>query len=138
MQTLERYDIKKLEGYIKNIKQHRKELRFRGYELLENHDPENLGASKGNSVSNPIEMETLKKMGDRKYSNLDNIVSSVEKLIATVDDDALKMMKLKYWNEQGSYLTWDDIADEFLMSRTAVTNRRNKWLRMLADFMDYV
>lgn len=137
MQTLERYDIKKLEGYIKNIKQHRKELRFRGYELLENHDPENLGASKGNSVSNPIEMETLKKMGDRKYSNLDNIVSSVEKLIATVDDDSLKMMKLKYWNKVGDY-TWEDVADEMYMTRRSVSRRRDKWLLLLAEYMDYV
>lgn len=138
MQTLERHDIAKLEGYIKNIKQYRKELKFRGYELLENHDPENIGAGKSNMPGNPIEREVLKKFGDKKYNNLDNIVSSVEKLIASVDDDSLEVMKLKYWHEQGSYLTWEDVAKEYNMSRTAMTNRRNAWLKMLADYMDYV
>lgn len=138
MQTLERHDIAKLEGYIKNIKQYRKELKFRGYELLENHDPENLGAGKSNMPGNPIEREVLKRFSDKKYNNLDNIVSSVEKLINTVDDDSLDAMKLKYWHEQGAYLTWEDVAKEYNMSRTAMTNRRNAWLMMLADYMDYV
>lgn len=138
MQTLERHDIKKLEGYIKNIKQYRKDLKFRGYEILENHDPENIGAGKSNMPGNPIEREVLKRFNDKKYNNLDNIVSSVEKLIANVDDDSLDAMKLKYWNEQGAYLTWEDVANEYNMSRTAMTNRRNAWLMMLADYMDYV
>ncbi|MDK9869959.1 transcriptional regulator [Staphylococcus equorum] len=138
MQTLERHDIAKLEGYIKNIKQYRKELKFRGYELLENHDPENIGAGKSNMPGNPIEREVLKRFSDKKYNNLDNIVSSVEKLINTVDDDSLEAMKLKYWHEQGAYLTWEDVANEYNMSRTAMTNRRNAWLMMLADYMDYV
>lgn len=138
MQTLERHDIAKLEGYIKNIKQYRKELKFRGYELLENHDPENLGAGKSNMPGNPIEREVLKRFSDKKYNNLDNIVSSVEKMVATVDDDSLEAMKLKYWHKQGAYLTWEDVAKEYNMSRTAMTNRRNAWLMMLADYMDYV
>lgn len=138
MQKLERHDITKLENYIKNIKQYRKDLKYRGWEILENHDPENIGAGKSNMPGNPIEREVLKKFGDKKYNNLDNIVSSVEKLIASVDDDSLEVMKLKYWHEQGSYLTWEDVAKEYNMSRTAMTNRRNAWLKMLADYMDYV
>lgn len=136
MLTLDRHDIGKLENYIKNIKQYRKELRFRGYELLENHDPENIGAGKSNMPGNPIEREVIKKLNDKKYNNLDNIVSSVERLIENVDDESLQIMKMKYWSN--AYYTWQDIADECLMSRTAITNRRNNWLNMLAEYMGYV
>lgn len=137
MQTLERHDIAKLEGYIKNIKQYRKELKFRGYELLENHDPENIGAGKSNLPGNPVEREVLKKLNDKKYNNLDNIVSSVEKLIATVDDETLEIMKMKYWNKLDEY-TWDDIADEMFISRRSLGRRRDKWLILLAEYMEYV
>ncbi|UEH02022.1 transcriptional regulator [Staphylococcus gallinarum] len=137
MQTLERHDIKKLEGYIKNIKHYRKELRFRGYELLENHDPENIGSSKSNIPGNPIERGTLKKFSDKKYNALDNIVSSVDKLLDNVSDETFEIMKLKYWNEDGEEYTWDDIADEFFISRRTLGRRRDKWLMMLADYMAY-
>jgi len=137
MQTLERHDIKKLEGYIKNIKQYRKDLKFRGYEILENHDPENIGAGKSNMPGNPIEREVLKRFNDKKYNNLDNIVSSVEKLIANVDDETLQIMKMKYWSDLDEY-SWEDIADELFISRRTLGRRRDKWLLLLAEYMDYV
>lgn len=137
MQTLERHDIKKLEGYIKNIKQYRKDLKFRGYEILENHDPENIGAGKSNMPGNPIEREVLKRFNDKKYNNLDNIVSSVEKLIANVDDETLDIMKMKYWSDLDEY-SWEDIADELFISRRTLGRRRDKWLLLLAEYMDYV
>lgn len=137
MQTLERHDIKKLEGYIKNIKQYRKDLKFRGYEILENHDPENIGAGKSNIPGNPIEREVLKRFNDKKYNNLDNIVSSVEKLIANVDDETLQIMKMKYWSDLDEY-SWEDIADELFISRRTLGRRRDKWLLLLAEYMDYV
>ncbi|WP_336832975.1 transcriptional regulator [Staphylococcus pseudoxylosus] len=136
MQTLERHDIKKLEGYIKNIKQYRKDLKFRGYEILENHDPENIGAGKSNMPGNPIEREVLKRFNDKKYNNLDNIVSSVEKLIANVDDETLQIMKMKYWSDLDEY-SWDDIADELFISRRTLGRRRDKWLLLLAEYMGY-
>lgn len=136
MQTLERHDIKKLEGYIKNIKQYRKDLKFRGYEILENHDPENIGAGKSNMPGNPIEREVLKRFNDKKYNNLDNIVSSVEKLIANVDDETLEIMKMKYWSDLDEY-SWDDIADELFISRRTLGRRRDKWLLLLAEYMGY-
>lgn len=136
MQTLERHDIKKLEGYIKNIKQYRKDLKFRGYEILENHDPENIGAGKSNMPGNPIEREVLKRFNDKKYNNLDNIVSSVEKLIANVDGETLDIMKMKYWSDLDEY-SWDDIADELFISRRTLGRRRDKWLLLLAEYMGY-
>ena len=60
MITIERHDIKKLEDYIKNIERYRRELKVREYELLENHEPENVGAGKSNIPGNPIERDQLR------------------------------------------------------------------------------
>ncbi|WP_337227976.1 transcriptional regulator [Staphylococcus succinus] len=138
MQTLERHDIAKLEGYIKNIKQYRKDLKYRGWELLESHEPENFGASKSGGPGNPIERETIKKFGDKKYMLLDNIVSSVDKLVNTVDDEALEIMQLKYWNKEAGDYTWQDVANEMYMTTSSINRRRDKWLQLLAEYMDYV
>ncbi|MEB8088244.1 transcriptional regulator [Staphylococcus pseudoxylosus] len=138
MQTLERHDIKKLEGYIKNIKQYRKDLKFRGYEILENHDPENIGAGKSNMPGNPIEREVLKRFNDKKYNNLDNIVSSVEWLISNVDDESLELMKLKYWNTDQKNYPWEYVAEDCYMSKTTALRKRDAWLIKLADKMEYI
>ncbi|MGW7927579.1 transcriptional regulator [Staphylococcus xylosus] len=138
MQTLERHDIKKLEGYIKNIKHYRKDLKFRGYEILENHDPENIGAGKSNMPGNPIEREVLKRFNDKKYNNLDNIVSSVEWLISNVDDESLELMKLKYWNTDQKNYPWEYVAEDCYMSKTTALRKRDAWLIKLADKMEYI
>ncbi|MBF0814056.1 transcriptional regulator [Staphylococcus saprophyticus] len=138
MQTLERHDIKKLEGYIKNIKQYRKDLKFRGYEILENHDPENIGAGKSNMPGNPIEREVLKRFNDKKYNNLDNIVSSVEWLISNVDDESLELMKLKYWNTDQKNYPWEYVAEDCYMSKTTALRKRDAWLIKLANKMEYI
>lgn len=138
MNVLERHDIKKLEGYIKNIKQYRKDLKFRGYEILENHDPENIGAGKSNMPGNPIEREVLKRFNDKKYNNLDNIVSSVEWLISNVDDESLELMKLKYWNTDQKNYPWEYVAEDCYMSKTTALRKRDAWLIKLADKMEYI
>ncbi|MEP9852120.1 transcriptional regulator [Staphylococcus aureus] len=136
MQTLERHDIKKLEGYIKNIAEYKKQLKFRGYELMENHEPENIGAGKSNLPGNPVQNEVIKKLNDKKYNQLNNIVTSVEKLIENVDDETLEIMHMKYWDKLDRY-TWEDVADEMFMSRRTLGRRRDKWLLMLAEYMGY-
>ena len=67
MITIERHDIKNLEDYIKNIERYSRELKVREYELLENHELENVGAGKSNIPGNPIERESIKKLSDNRY-----------------------------------------------------------------------
>lgn len=137
MIALERHDIAKLESYIKNIKQYRKELKYRGFELLENHEVDNPGGGKSNMPGNPIEREVLKKLGDRKYNDLDNIVSSVERLIESIDDESLELMKLKYWNETTTKYPWEYAAEDCYMSKTTALRKRDAWVMRLADYMQY-
>ena len=111
MITIERHDIKKLEDYIKNIERYRRELKVREYELLENHEPENVGAGKSNIPNNPIERESIKKLSDNRYNNLRNIVKGVDKLIYESDEDTQDLMRLRYWECPIGCYEWEDIAD---------------------------
>ena len=47
------------------------------YEILENHEPENIGAGKSNLPGNPVERESVKKLSNKRYNTLRNIVNGV-------------------------------------------------------------
>jgi len=133
--TIERHDIKKLEDYIKNIERYRRELKVREYELLENHEPDNVGAGKTNIPGNPIERESIKKLSDNRYNNLRNIVKGVDKLIYESDEDTQDLMRLRYWE---CPIGWEDIADYFGTSKTSILRRRDAMINRLAEFIGYV
>ncbi|HEF4447411.1 MULTISPECIES: RinA family phage transcriptional regulator [Staphylococcus] len=138
MITIERHDIKKLEDYIKNIERYRRELKVREYELLENHEPENVGAGKSNIPGNPIEKESIKKLSDNRYNNLRNIVKGVDKLIYESDEDTQDLMRLRYWECPIGCSEWEDIADYFGTSKTSILRRRDAMINRLAEFIGYV
>ena len=96
MITIERHDIKKLEDYIKNIERYRRELKVREYELLENHEPENVGAGKSNIPGNPIERESIKKLSDNRYNNLRNIVKGVDDTMQRLINSLLSIASLQF------------------------------------------
>ncbi|WP_228527216.1 hypothetical protein [Staphylococcus chromogenes] len=60
-------DYKKLEDYIENLDKYRKELKFREYEILSNHEPINPDGSKANIVGKPTERQVIKLNTDAKY-----------------------------------------------------------------------
>jgi len=138
MIAIERYDIKKLEDYIKNIKQYRKQLRFREYELLENHETINPDGGKSNLPGRPVEQEVLVKYKDNKYNSLYNIVRGVDKLLDELEDETLEMIRLRYWDCPIDCNQWEQIADRFHVSKTTILRKRNAMLIKLADYIGYV
>lgn len=138
MITIERHDIKKLEEYIKHIDRYKKELKIREYELLENHEPENIGASKSNIPGNPIERQSIKKLSDSYYNNLRNIVKGVEKLIDNADEDTVDLIRLRYWERPIGCYEWEDIAEYFGTSKTSIIRRRDAIIKKLARYIGYV
>ena len=86
MITIEKHDIKKLEEYIKHVERYRKEMKICEYEILENHEPENIGAGKSNLPGNPVERESVKKLSNKRYNTLRNIVNGVDKLVNEADE----------------------------------------------------
>lgn len=138
MIVIERYDIRKLEDYIQNIKQYRKQLRYREYELLENHEVINTEGGKSNMPGRPVEQEVMKKMKDKKYNNLHNIVRGVDRLLGELDEQSLEMIRLRYWDCPIDCNQWEQIADRFYVSKTTILRRRNAMLIKLAEYIGYV
>lgn len=138
MITIEKYDIRKLEDYIKHIDQYKKELKIREYEVLEHHEVENPGAGKSNLPGNPVERETLKKLSDKRYNNLKNIVDGVDKLINEADEDTHDLMRLRYWECPIGCYEWEDIAHYFGTSKTSILRRRDALIAKLAQYIGYV
>lgn len=138
MIVIERYDIRKLEDYIQNIKQYRKQLRYREYELLENHEVINAEGGKSNMPGRPVEQEVMKKMKDKKYNNLHNIVKGVDRLLDELDEQSLEMIRLRYWDCPIDCNQWEQIADRFYVSKTTILRRRNAMLIKLAEYIGYV
>ncbi|MCM3070831.1 transcriptional regulator [Staphylococcus warneri] len=138
MITIEKHDIKKLEEYIQHIERYRRELKVREYELLENHEPDNPGAGKSNIPGNPIERETTKKLSDKRYNTLRNIVKGVDKLVFESDEDTKDLIRLRYWECPIGCYEWEDIADYFGTSKTSILRRRDAMISRLAEFIGYV
>ena len=137
MITIERHDIKKLEDYIKNIERYRRELKVREYELLENHEPENVEQVK--VIYQVILLrESIKKLSDNRYNNLRNIVKGVDKLIYESDEDTQDLMRLRYWECPIGCSEWEDIAEYFGTSKTSILRRRDAMINRLAEFIGYV
>ena len=138
MIVIERYDIRKLEDYIQNIKQYRKQLRYREYELLQNHEVINTEGGKSNMPGRPVEQEVMKKMKDKKYNNLHNIVRGVDRLLDELDEQSLEMIRLRYCDCPIDCNQWEQIADRFYVSKTTILRRRNAMLIKLAEYIGYV
>lgn len=136
--TIERHDIRKLEEYIQHVERYRKELKVCEYELLENHEPENVGASKSNLPGNPIERQTIKKLSNKRYVMLSNIVNGVDKLVAEADEDTLDMINKRYWECPIGCYEWEDLAEYFGTSKSSILRRRNAMINRLAELIGYV
>lgn len=118
MLTIERHDIKKLEGYIERIEQYRKEMKFTRFELL-NDEAGNVGLK-------------------YKYERLCNIVNGVDQLIVEVDNMTKEIIRLRYWECPIGCYEWQDIADYFGISKTSILRKRDAIIRRLAMLIGYV
>lgn len=121
MLTIERHDIKKLEGYIENIEQYRKEMKFTHFELL----------------NNTIDEATSIGMKN-KYKRLCNIVNGVDQLLDEADNITKEIIRLRYWECPIGCYEWQDIANHFYISKTSILRKRDCIIRRLAMLIGYV
>ncbi|MEJ7218761.1 transcriptional regulator [Staphylococcus gallinarum] len=138
MQELKRIDYVKLEDYIENIDKYRTDLKFREYELLSNHEPDNPEGGKANIVNSPIEQQVVKCQQDPRYRRLSDIVHGVDMFLAECDEQAIEIFRLKYWDKPFDCNTWDAIADRYYTSKSSMLNYKSALLRKLADKIGYI
>ena len=120
------YDLKKIESYWINIKQLKKDLRYREWELLNPHQEQdtNIGGGKGGNISDTTFQKATALLEDRQYQNLKNIVQTIDSLYEELDDDQKGIVNMRYWDNNGCW-EWEDIAAELYLTRYKVLKKRN-------------
>lgn len=138
MQELKKVDYAKLEDYIENLDRYREELKFREYELMSNHEPENPEGGKANFVSNPIEQHVIKCNQDAQYRRLQDVVNGTERYLSQCDDETIEIYRLKFWDKPFDCNTWNAIADRYYISHSGMRRFKTAQLEKLAKFIGYV
>lgn len=138
MQELKKVDYAKLEDYIENLDKYREDLKFREYEIMSNHEPDNPDGGKPNIVSNPVEQQFMKCNQDAKYRRLKDIVHGTELFLDQCDEETLLMFNYKYWEKPIGMNNWEEIADVFHTSKTGMLRHKSAQLEKLAKFIGYV
>lgn len=135
---LSRLDRKKLEDYIENFEQYKRELKFTEYLILENHEPENLEGGQSNMIGRPVENEVIKKNEDKKYRHLRDVVHGVQALYNNSDSETQELIRLRYWDCKLELSKWEDLAEYFHVSDRAIYRKRAFILDQLAKYIGFV
>ncbi|MDW4443350.1 transcriptional regulator [Staphylococcus saprophyticus] len=138
MQELKRIDYAKLEDYLEHINKYKKDLKFREYELLSNHDSENKEGGKGNLISNPVERQVIMCEQDAKYKKIKDIVEGTQRFLKQCDNETLEIFRLIYWDKPYDCNTWNEVADRYYTSKSSMLRYRDVQLEKLSQEINYV
>lgn len=130
--------MKVIESYIINVDKLRYRLKVRQLELMDNPVVDNPGAGQSNLPSDPVNREVTMYLKDDYYNNLSKTIKAIDDVYDKSNDDVKEIFKLKYWDPQVDVETWDDIAQRFHCSRTTILRVRAKYLRDIANRIDYI
>lgn len=136
--NLNRYEMKLIEDYIKNIDRLRMRLKIRRMELMDNPVEENPGSGKSNLPGDPINREVQMYLTDDYYTNMDKIINAVEQVYEQADDDVQQIFELKYWQPVLGIETWEDIAKHLHYSKTNILRVRERYLKDIAERIDFI
>lgn len=144
--TISKSRVAMLEHYWINYQDLKKQREYRKYELLYVEKDNNFGASKNRRVNKPTESQVIKLMNDRKYSNIDNIITAIEEIYNKCDEYEKFIIENRYWNNNIEVYEWEDIAHaltklrsgEEIISRYAVLRKRNHILDKFAEIIGWI
>ena len=127
MPTLSRSDIQIIERYWMQFDDYKKKLKYREWELLNEHKETdtNMGGGRSNNISNPTERKAILLAEDKLYQKLKDIVKTVEEIYSQLDHDLKTIVDMRYWDMEKNCYEWEDIADRLYMSRSKVLRKRN-------------
>ncbi|MDQ7224750.1 transcriptional regulator, partial [Staphylococcus haemolyticus] len=82
--------------------------------------------------------QTIKKLSNKRYVMLSNIVNGVDKLVEEADEDTLDMINKRYWECPIGCYECEDLAEYFGTSKSSILRRRNAIINKLAELIGYV
>ena len=127
MPTLSRSEIQIIERYWIQFDEYKKKLKYREWELLNEHEETdtNIGGSRSSNISNPTERKAIILSEDKLYQKLKDIVKTIEEIYCQLDQDLKTIVDMRYWDREKNCYEWEDIADRLYMSRNKVLRKRN-------------
>lgn len=138
MSKLTTAQAKTIEEYWSNLKDLKRQLRFREWELTENRSTdENIGGGKSNRISDTTGDKAVLLLNDEKYSHYKKIVQAIEQTYANADSDMQTIADMRYWDKDGVY-EWEDIADKLYISRSKVLRKRNLLIDKTAERLGWL
>ena len=136
--SLNRYEMKLIEEYIKNIDRLRIRLRIRRWEIMDNPVEDNPGAGKSNIPGNPVNNEVTMYLTDDYYMNMSKIIKSIENVYESSDEEVKTIFRLKYWEPELGLETWEEIARHLHYSKTNILRVRERYLKEIAERIDFI
>lgn len=97
---------------------------------------ENVGGSRGNLPGNPTERIGTKLATHKRLNQLEEIVSTIERIYKQLPDDHKRLVELKYWTKP-QLLTWDGIADKLHISKRQAMRWRDEIISAIAEALGW-
>ena len=114
----------------------RKKIEIRKRELDDiPRDEVNLGGSRGNHISKPVESAVERWSADVRLQNLYLQKEAIEKTLAEIDDELTEVFWLRW--SIGSVNTWEMISEKMFVSSKTIYRMRERILEILADHLGY-
>lgn len=138
--NLNRDDYRKLEKYWCNVSQLKKELKYREWELLYNENTdENVGGGRSGFISKPVEQETIKKLSDKRYNNLLNIIDGIQHVYDNqLTDDMRVIVDMLFWDSDRNFYQVEDVASKVYLSVRQIHRIKREILEMTAKQIGYI
>lgn len=136
--NLNRYEMKLIEEYIKNVDRLRIRLKIRRWEIMDNPTEDNPGAGKSNLPGDPVNSEVTMYLTDDYYMNMSKIIKSIEYVYENSDEEVQTIFRLKYWEPELGLETWEEIARHLHYSKTNILRVRERYLKEIAERIDFI
>lgn len=136
MTKLTSAQCKTIEEFWINIKDYKKQLKFREWELLHPHRDEESPKVQPGQVTKPTENKAMILMQDERYQFLKKVVDTIEQLYTELDNDLKTIVDFRYWSDD--FYEWEEIADQLYMSRHKVLRKRNRLIQETAKRIGWV
>ena len=136
--NLNRYEMKLIEEYIKNVDRLRIRLKIRRWEIMDNPIEDNPGAGKSNLPGDPVNSEVTLYLTDDYYMNMSKIIKSIEHVYESSDEEVQTIFRLKYWEPELGLETWEEIAKHLHYSKTNILRVRERYLKEIAERIDFI
>lgn len=126
------FNYQHLDSLLLEYKNIDREIAIRKLEIETSHETDvNVGGSRGNGISNPVETIIIKWDSDLRLKSLEHTKEIVEKLKTLLDSELSHIFDLRYGKYSSN--SWEEIADKIHTSSRNVYRKRDRILEIFGE-----